>query len=1154
MVKNMDTSKKDDKKLRGGTKNKSRLKNAHLKDILREISNTWKRFLSILIMTALGVFILVGLKVTGPKMRDSIEHHIVDQKMYDLRISSPVGINDEDMEALKNIKGIKEMETGYYTDISLGHEKINFRVSSLSDKISVPEIKEGRLPEKFGEIAIEFTPKTDGIKIGQKIKFERESDKLKEDKDRNDLKTYEFTVVGKVISTDYLIQANKGVSEISTGTIETVAYVTKENFDKDVFSFVKYTFKNTEGVNSDSDKYENITSVKKSDAIEILEPRASIKFAEIKNKNQKKIDDASMDIRNGRKELKDAEDKLADAKKKLEDGKKKLADAENELKTKTADANKKLADGAKEIEDGKKKLKDAEDKYLTGKKEYDDGLQKYNDAVKNSGLQEKKQELTENKEKVAAGLLAITENKTKLEGALAEIEGIESQLNDAIQKKTEANLSHVEEDYKLAEVLKKKDEATAGLEEVKSKEAELEVNKNKIEEGLSKIEAAEVELNSNKEKLDDAKKELEKGKAEIDKNKDKLKKAELDLADGRTTLNRELKDANEKIRKAKVELQDGEKKYNENNEKFISKKEEVLKTLDDGEKKINDAKEMIDKLKEPKFKVETRKDNDSLFFMIDSSHKLDVVSWIFPLFFFFVAILVSLTTMTRMVEEKRIEIGTYKALGFSTASISMKYISYGLISSLVGGIIGATFGSILLPKIIYHAYSASFVIKELTGIVNPFINIVAILFGVMVNMVATLSVVLSSLRENAASLMRPKPPKKVKKMLIERIKFIWDRLGFIGKVTMRNVFRYKSRMFMTIFGIAGCTGLLFLGFSLREALGGIESRQFDKIMKYDFQIVTDEMLGDEGRDDYVKFLKSDDVKGYMNAYTQSFTYENENGRDQQVVLVVPENEKEFTEYIDLFVEKQFKKDIHYNLDGIMITKKLDEIRPKDKTDIELRDSDLVETRIKPDGVVDNYIGHFVFMTKKTYEETFNKKYETNSYYIKLNDESKKDELIAGLRKNKSILSVVDFTEGKMAIDNWTASVAAVVYIIIICSSILAMVVLYNLSNINIEERKRELSTIKVLGFTNKELSEYVYRETYILTVIGILVGFLVGWGMLIAVAEILPPDNIILNTIISFRPYMYSALISFFFTFVVEFIVRKRLKSIDMVSSLKAYE
>ena len=267
MVKNMDTSKKDDKKLRGGTKNKSRLKNAHLKDILREISNTWKRFLSILIMTALGVFILVGLKVTGPKMRDSIEHHIVDQKMYDLRISSPVGINDEDMEALKNIKGIKEMETGYYTDISLGHEKINFRVSSLSDKISVPEIKEGRLPEKFGEIAIEFTPKTDGIKIGQKIKFERESDKLKEDKDRNDLKTYEFTVVGKVISTDYLIQANKGVSEISTGTIETVAYVTKENFDKDVFSFVKYTFKNTEGVNSDSDKYENITSVKKSDAI-----------------------------------------------------------------------------------------------------------------------------------------------------------------------------------------------------------------------------------------------------------------------------------------------------------------------------------------------------------------------------------------------------------------------------------------------------------------------------------------------------------------------------------------------------------------------------------------------------------------------------------------------------------------------------------------------------------------------------------------------------------------------------------------------------------------------------------------------------------------------------------------------------------------------
>lgn len=1154
MVKNMDTSKKDDKKLKGAKDKKSRIKNAHLKDILREISNTWKRFLSILIMTALGVFILVGLKVTGPKMRDSIERHIVDQNMYDLIISSPVGINDEDMEALKKITGVKEMDTGYYTDIALGGEKINFRVSSLSDRISVPEIKEGRLPEKFGEIAVEYTPKTDGIKIGQKISFEKESDKLKEDKDRDDLKTYEFTVVGKVISTDYLIQANKGVSEISTGTIDTVAYVTKENFDKDVFSFVKYTFKSTEGVNSDSDKYENITSVKKSDAIEILEPRASIKFAEIKEKNQRKIDDASKEIRDGRKELQDAEDKLADAKKKLEDGKKKLANAESELKTKTADANKKLADGAKEIEDGKKKLKDAEEKYLTGKKEYEDGLEKYNEALKNSGLEEKKAELNDNKEKVAAGLLAIAENKSKLEGALSEIEGIEAQLNYAIQKKTEANLSHIEEDYKLAEVLKKKEEATAGLEEVQSKEAELEINKNKIEEGLSQIETAEEELNKNKEKLDVAKKELETGKAEIEKNKEKLKKAEKDLADGRITLNRELKDANEKIRKAKVELQDGEKEYNENNEKFISKKAEVLETLDEGEKKINDAKEMIDKLNEPKFKVETRKDNDSLFFMIDSSHKLDIVSWIFPLFFFFVAILVSLTTMTRMVEEKRIEIGTYKALGFSTASISMKYISYGLISSLIGGIIGATFGSVLLPKIIYHAYSASFVIKELTGFVNPFINIVAILFGVLVNMLATLSVVLSSLRENAASLMRPKPPKKVKKMLIEKIKFIWNRLGFIGKVTMRNVFRYKSRMFMTIFGIAGCTGLLFLGFSLREALGGIESRQFEKIMKYDFQIVTDEMLGDEGKEDYLKFLKSDDVKGYMNAYTQSFTYENENGRDQQVALVVPENKEEFDEYIELFVEKQFKKDRYYELDGVMITKKLGEIRPRGKSDIELRDSDLVETKIIPDGVVDNYIGHFVFMPKEIYEQKFNKKYETNSYYIKLNDLSKKDSIIADLRKNKSILSVVDFTEGKMAIDNWTTSVAAVVYIIIICSSILAMVVLYNLSNINIEERKRELSTIKVLGFTNKELSEYIYRETYILTVIGILAGFLVGWGMLIAVAEILPPDNIILNTIISFRPYLYSALISLFFTFVVEFIVRRRLKTIDMVSSLKAYE
>lgn len=359
---------------------------------------------------------------------------------------------------------------------------------------------------------------------------------------------------------------------------------------------------------------------------------------------------------------------------------------------------------------------------------------------------------------------------------------------------------------------------------------------------------------------------------------------------------------------------------------------------------------------------------------------------------------------------------------------------------------------------------------------------------------------------------------------------------------------------MTIFGIAGCTGLLWLGFSLNEAIGGIEGREFNYIMKYDAIVLTDDMLGDEGKDDYLNVLNSDKIEGYLKAYTKQLTFINEDGKDADVTLVVPENEDKFTNYIGLFVERQLKKNLNYDLDKTYITMKLDEIRDDTKDYINLQDTDFNKYKVNVEGVVDNYIGHYVFMTREDYEKEFGDEFEVNSYYVRIKDDSYKEEVFNSLKSNRSILSVVDFNDTKIAIENWTKSIEAVIYIILICSSLLAMIVLYNLSNINIEERLRELSTIKVLGFTNKELTQYIYRETYILAVIGILVGYLVGWGMLIAVAKILPPDNMTLNTIISFRPYLYSFFISMFFTFVVEFIVRKRLKNIDMVSSLKAYE
>lgn len=1136
---------------------KKRFINAHIKDIIREIKRTWKRFLSILIIMALGVFVLVGLKVTGPQMRQTFEHHISKQKMYDIYISSLAGIDEKDIEAIEKVGDIRDRQYGYYTDVALDDLKIFVRINSLSDKISIPEVIEGRLPEKAGEIALEYTPKLDHIKVGDDITFEKESDKLKEDKDKDDLKNYTYKVVGKIISSDFMIQNQKGISESSSGSLSSVAYVTEDNFDKDNYSFVKYTFNGTENLITDSTKYKKITDGKRSEIKALLEPRAAKKFDEIKQKNKEKIDDAKKKIDDGRKELKDGEQKLKDAEDKINQAKIDIANGRAELEKNERENAQKLEDETKNLENKKAEFNEAKNDYEKGLKKYKDGQAAYQKAYDENFTKLNKAELdlNEKRQKITAGSAEVKAKQKEINDQVAELDEKIVGLNQAIEAKKLQSISTVEEEATLQMLVDKKAEAEEGLEQLNAKITELEIQKNKVEQALSEVENGLNKLAANRKDLDAAAISLKAAQEKIKSGEIQLADGEAKLAEAKEKFKTEIAKNKKKLDDAEKELADSEAEYEKNNKEFLEKKPDVQKKLDDGEKEIADAKELLDKLRQPKFAVDTRNDNDSVFFLFDSSHKLDVVSWIFPVFFFFVAILVSVTTMTRMVDEKRIEIGTYKALGYKTLSISQKFIFYGLFSSAIGGILGAAAGSSLLPKIIYHAYSASFVIKELHGIPDVATNTIAILFGIAVNFIATISVVISSLKSNAAELMRSKPPKKVKKYWIEKITFIWNRLNFLSKVTMRNVFRYRARMFMTIFGIAGCTGLLFLGFSLREAIVGISDKQFNDIFKHDIEIITDDELGDKGKSDYLKFLNSDEVIGYKEAYFEKFNYENELARDQEVTLLVPKEAEGFEDYVSLHKERQVKSPLYYNLDEIVATKKLGSILPiKNKTPIVLEDANLNNYNIKPAHYADNYTGHYIYMSKDKYEEIFDDKYKTNAYLVKLADKDKKEEIVEKLKQNSSILAVMDFNETKMAIDNWRTSVEAVVYIIIICSSILAFVVLFNLSNINIEERKRELSTIKVLGFTTREITQYIYRETYILAIIGIILGYGVGWMMLGAVAEILPPDNLMLNTIISWQPYVFSAFVSLLFTFIVQFAVMKRLRTIDPVASLKAYE
>lgn len=1165
-------------------------KKALLKDMLREIKKTRTRFLSITAMIMVGVFVLVGLKVTGPAMRDNATMHADRQNMYDIKVVGPVGIDDEDIRLIEGVDGIQNLYAGYSVDLNWPDEKINIKLESLSTDISVPEVIEGRLPEKTGEILIEAVNTFDHIKIGDQVEFAKEVDKFKEDDDPDSLKTYTYTVVGKAISTDYIMQGLKGVSFKSGTSIGTIGYVLEENFNDTDYSFVKLRLEEIAGKNPESSAYINHAREKKSEIKDLLAPRSAIKFQELKDKNLKKIRDGEADIKDAKDQIADAEEKfndaekkLADAKIKLDDGQKKIAQGKRDLAKGEADARKEMADAQAKIDDGKiqladakKELADHEADYNDGLKKYKDGLKKYEDGVK---------ELDDNERKIKRGLREVENGKAQanmglsqaqaalgqIDAGIGQIEGAISQLSAIPQgapgyEEAQGQIAGLQGQKQA--LISQRAQAEAGIASASAGLSEAQQAETDLKNKLKLINEAREKLPEEKKKLDDAKKELDEGKEKLDDAKDRLAREEKKLLDGEAELKdaeakltREIKKGNDKIADAIIQYNEGNREYIEGkaeyDEKladFNKKKKDALVDIADGEKKIADAKEIIRNLNEPHFAVQTRRDNDALYFMYESANNLDYVSWIFPVFFFFIAVLVSVATMTRMIEEDRIDIGTYKALGYGKMDIYQKYILYGLISSLIGGIIGASLGSTLLLKAIYKAYSASFVIKKLQITPSIGINITAIMVGVLANVLTIILVIKRTLKENAASLLRPKAPKKAKKILIEKIPFIWNRLSFLNKVTLRNVFRYKSRMFMTIFGVAGCTGLIFLGFSLKEAIGGMDKHQFEDVYTYQVTITTDKSLPKDGLDDLKKFLDSDDVEAYTKMHMDQLLLEAEEGKDQQVQLMVPENPSDFANFVHLKREIYLKKPVELNLDRPLMSRKLQNYLTDGK--LTLQDSNLqdFQVAVDPEDWFDFYIGHALVMTKADYEKFFGQDFEANAYAVKLKDPKASAEAIAGLRDNTSILTITNFDDHLKIIEDWMGSIRIITVVILLCAAALAFVVLYNLTNINISERMRELSTVKVLGFNSKELTNYVYKETIMLSVLGILVGFLVGWGMLGVVSEILSPDDIQMNLLLTYKPYLFSAIITMVFVFLIRRIVVRQLREIDMVESLKSYE
>ena len=1098
-------------------------KRALYKDIFRQIKNNFTRFLSILLLSVLGVFVLVGLKVTGPMMRQTATDYTIKENMYDISVTSPLGLNEKDISVIEENKEIEYAEKIFSVDLILPSEKLAIRLESLSDKISKPTLTQGRYPEKIGEIAIEETPDTDDIKIGQTITFSKESDKLKLDDKKDILKTYRFKVVGKIITTDYIFQGIKGLSVETSSMLDTVGYVSKDNFDTDIYGFYKIKTKGSKNLDPEDDEYISYNHNIKEEIKSALKLRIDEKTTEQKDKIRSQIQKAENEIDEKSKELEDAKLKLDDAKKKLDENSKKIENSKIKLKNEYEKAKNEIEANEIELQENEKQLKQSIENFAGENAELD-GINVY--------LEEKNKEIAENEQKIES-------SKKELNLALDEIK----KASQEIKSKKEELEKIKENTYSIISGEKKR-ELDESLKQILNKEQELNEKNSEINQKLSILKEQEEQLKTSKEQLIEQKEQIESTKENLDN-------AKLQLKDAKEKLDVEYKKNLSLIMENEKKLNNNQKDYDYNLKKYNDAKNKADKKILEAKDKIDDAKELMENLEAPAFTVGTRKDDSYLNFLYTSGENLDIVSMIFPLFFFFVAILVSVTTMTRMVEEQRITIGTYKAIGYTTFDVLKKYLIYGVSASVIGGIIGAALGSTILPKIIYNAYSASFTIKKLEAMQSVGINILAIVISVVINIIAIISVTLSTLREQTANLLRAKIPKKSKKILLERAKFLWNKISFLGKVTLRNVFRYKARMFMTVFGLAGCTGLLFLGFGLKESIKSLIDKQYGEILKYEILVTHDENIKDSEKDEILNILDERSLE-YIGVRIDNITVNNTKSADQKVTVMTILDNENLDHFFTFEKAHYFKRNETKELETYLTSKKL--LKFSENNALNITKNNLESISLTDPEGIEFYSGHFIFMTRDFYQKNFSPEIKQNGIIIKIDENTDKEEIKSLLRANNHVLTLSDSDDMTKMIKDWMKSINTIVYIILICSALLAFIVLYNLMNITIEERKKELSTIKVLGFTNQELTNYVYRETYILCFFGIIAGYLIGWGLLYLVCEVLPGDEVMLNTHISVFPYIYSGLITALFTVFVRVVVTKILSKINMVEALKSVE
>lgn len=1141
-----------------------------LTDLVRAIRRTLPRFLSITAIISIGVGFYAGINATSPDMTLTSDKYFDEKNLMDLRLLSPMGFRESDLELIRAAEGVKAVRESHTKDIFAvsGEDKSTVRlyaydIGSESDASAINSVilTEGRYPTSSNEVLVEDSPNVpSSFSLGSNVTMEAPSGETVGES----LVDTAYTIVGKIQSPMYIDQA-RGQTNIGDGNIRFFMLVPKEAFTFERITEVYVTGEGLKEISAYDDEYEIKVDAMKSAFTALGKDRIAEELDELR----KKIEDGWAELN---EEKKKAYAELDDALVKLNDARDQLESGETELKVNEAKYRKQISDGRAQIASGRKQL-------AAGWAEYD----------KNLALLEAAEE------ELRIPLLLLAESKKLLgsidlvpaedtyarmleyirtgEGEAPVVPEIPvddptiSELFLKYQEEYGDEYESMAEEYGLPPLDELEDPAliredidevnslirkfneTGALseEELATIEAFLEENRTRYIELLALVNDLTGQIEAANSEIEAGKKQLSAAKSTLEKNDRALDQAEKTLNASEKTLNAELAAGRTKLDNGWADYREGVAAYEEGLSKADSEFLDAENELRDAEEKITDIK--------GEWYVFTRDDNPGYTNFEDDSLRIANVAKVFPLFFFLVASLVCLTTMTRMVEEERTQIGTLKALGYARNTISAKYTTYALAASTLGSLIGFAVGFTLFPTIIIEAYK---ILYMLPSPVTPFhwnFALVSYFIATVVTLAAAYSATAKALKESPSQLMLPKAPPPGKKVLLERMPFIWNRLSFMKKITIRNLFRYKKRFLMTVIGISGCTALLLTGFGLRDSILSMMGTHFKELQVYDAMVVLDK---DAAEADIFNMLKSDPlVSEEMFAETDSLTASSDLiGKSHEVTLLTPDNAANLSNYVVLR-DRETKEPVQLVNDGVVISEKLSmllSVRPGDT--LTLENSDKEKFIVKISGITENYMLHYVYMTKEYYEEVFSEEPAPNSILMNLTDATEEKETILSekLLENESVLATVFLSGSVLDFTKSLGSFNLVVLVLIIASGALAFVVLFNLTNINITERMREIATIKVLGFRDKEVSTYVFRENLILSFFGSLLGLLLGYLLHIYIIATVELDYIMFGRDILWPSYIYSVVLTMGFSIIVNFVMYFKLKKINMVESLKSVD